>query len=104
MATRDERYNEADKLKEDGRLPEAVAMLEQLAADEPDFPLVHFALAKHYTSLGKHEDGIRHALKAVELEPNDAFSYTALSVIYQRAGKIREAEDAKAKAHSMQGH
>lgn len=103
MATREERYNQADKLKEEGKLPEAVDVLTQLALEEPDYALTFFALAKHCAALGRHEDAVKYALRAVELEPEDSFSYTALSVIYQRAGKIREAEDAKAKAHSM-GH
>jgi Flp pilus assembly protein TadD len=44
-------------------------------------------------------------LRACELEPNDAFSFTALSVTFQRAGKIQEAEDAMAHARTLQmGH
>jgi hypothetical protein len=38
----------------------------------------------------------------VELEPDDTFSYTALSVIYQRCGRIPEAEHAKAMAWQKQ--
>jgi hypothetical protein len=38
----------------------------------------------------------------VELEPDDGFSYTALSVIYQRCGRIAEAEHAKAMAWQKQ--
>jgi hypothetical protein len=37
-----------------------------------------------------------------ELEPNDPFSFTALSVTLQRAGKIPEAEEALARARMMQ--
>ena len=37
-----------------------------------------------------------------EIEPDDTFSYTALSVIYQRCGKIPEAEHAKAIAFNKQ--
>ena len=40
--------------------------------------------------------------KSSELEPDDTFSYTALSVIYQRCGKIPEAEHAKALAYNKQ--
>ena len=56
-------------------------------------------LAKLFADLAESDKAIAHAQKVVELEPDDTFSYTALSVIYQRCGKIPEAEDAKAKAY-----
>ena len=66
-------------------------------------------LAVLYGKLDKHEDAIRHAEKACELEPNDAFSFTAMSVTYQRAWQgtqnpqfIQLAETAMARAHALQ--
>ena len=50
------------------------------------------------TVQGEVEKAIEHANKVVELEPDDTFSYTALSVIYVKCGKIPEAEAAKAMA------
>ena len=52
--------------------------------------------------LAESDKAIAHAKKVVELEPDDAFSYTALSVIYQRCGRIPEAEHAKAMAWQKQ--
>ena len=52
--------------------------------------------------LAKHDDAIRHGLKVCELEPNEPFSFTAMSVTFQRAGKIPEAEDAMARARILQ--
>jgi Flp pilus assembly protein TadD len=52
--------------------------------------------------LRRHDEAIQHALKVCELEPKDAFSFTALSVTYQRAGHIPEAEEAMARARMMQ--
>ena len=59
-------------------------------------------LAKLYADLAESDKAIAHAKKVVELEPDDTFSYTALSVIYQRCGKIPEAEHAKAIAFNKQ--
>ena len=59
-------------------------------------------LAKLYADLAESDKAILHAKKVVEREPNDAFSYTALSVIYQRCGRISEAEHAKAMAYQKQ--
>lgn len=103
MPTREELYDEADRLKESGQLEAAVAKLQETVALDPTYALAHAGLAKHLTTLKRHDEAIVHALKVVELEPNEPFSYTALSVIYQRAGKIREAEDAKARANGMFG-
>ncbi len=52
------------------------------------------ALAVYQQKLGRFDDAIHHAKKVTELAPEDAFSFTQLSVIYQRCGKIFEAEDA----------
>ncbi|TWT88315.1 Tetratricopeptide repeat protein [Pseudobythopirellula maris] len=78
-------YDEADKLKASGDLEGAAAKLtEALAADE-DYSLAHAALAVVLQKRGMHEEAIAHARRVTEIEPNDPFSYTALSVTYQRA-------------------
>ncbi|HEY2880926.1 MAG TPA: tetratricopeptide repeat protein, partial [Pirellulales bacterium] len=68
----------------------------------PSYALAHSALAVVLQKLGQHEEAIEHARRACELEPNDPFSFTALSVTFQRAGKIPEAEEAMARARMMQ--
>jgi tetratricopeptide (TPR) repeat protein len=103
MPTREEIYDEADRLKDAGKLDEAVAKLQEALQVDPTYALAHSALAVVYGRLGKHDEAIRHGLKVCELEPTDPFSYTAMSVTYVRAGKIQEAEDAKARAAMLQG-
>ncbi|MFM7242993.1 MAG: hypothetical protein ACKO40_02290 [Planctomycetaceae bacterium] len=103
MATRDERYAEAERLKDGGDLAGAVAALESLVAEDTDFALAHSALAAWCTRLERHHDAVRHARRVVELEPRDPFSYTALSVACMRAGMIPEAEDALARSRMLQG-
>jgi Tfp pilus assembly protein PilF len=103
MPTNEELYAQADQLKAEGKLDEAAALLEKLLEQDPAYTLAHSALAVVYGRLKKHDDAIRHGLKVCELEPNDPFSYTAMSVTFQRAGKIPEAEDAMARAHMLEG-
>lgn len=103
MATRDDRYAEAERIKNAGDLAGAVSSLEQLVSEEPDFALAHSALAAWCTRLERHQDAVRHARRVVELEPRDPFSYTALSVACMRAGLIPEAEDALARSRMLQG-
>lgn len=103
MSTCDERYAAAEALKNQGRLAEAVAELESLVLEEPTFTLAHSALAAWCTRLERHDEAIRHARRACELEPHDPFSYTALSVACMRGGRIAEAEDALARSRILQG-
>lgn len=103
MATREDRYDAAHATKDAGRLAEAVAELETVVVDHPDFALAHSALAAWCTRLERHDDAVKHARRVCELEPHDPFSYTALSVACMRAGRIAEAEDALARSRSLQG-
>lgn len=103
MTSREDRYAAAEALKNEGQLSEAVAALETLVAAEPGYALAHSALAAWCTRLERHEEAIGHARKVCELEPNDPFSFTALSVACMRGGRIPEAEDALARSRMLQG-
>lgn len=103
MATRDERYAEAEGIKEAGDLANAVSVLERLVSDEPDFALAHSALAAWCMRLERFQDAVGHARRVVDLEPRDPRSYTVLSMACMRAGMIPEAEDALARSRMLQG-
>ncbi len=98
MPTPNELYDQAADLRDKGDKEAAVAKLEEAVTLDPGFAIGHGMLAKLYADLARSEQAIEHALKVAELEPDDAFSFTALSVIYQRCGRIPEAEHAKAMA------
>lgn len=102
MAEADKLYDEAHKLKESGDLEGAVTGWKAILENHPDHAITHQALAVYLQKLGQNDDAINHALKVTELIPNDPFSYTQLSVIYQRCGKIQEAEDAMEKSRQIQ--
>lgn len=103
MPTTDEMYADAQQFKIAGKLPEAVAKLEEILKVSPDHVLAHSALAVHLQKLGRPDEAVAHARRVAEIEPNDPFSFTQLSVICQRCGRIQEAEDAMARAHVLQG-
>jgi len=111
MADAVELYDQADKLKDEGKLEAAVAKFKEALAADPNYALAHSALAIVEQKLGHHEAAVEHAQKVCELAPNDPFSYTALSVILQRvyAGTgdmqyIRLAEEAMEKSRTLQMH
>ena len=102
MPTASQRYDEAIELKEAGKLEEAVARLEALAGDQPDFALAHAALSVFYSKMERHEEAVAQAQRVCELDPSDPFSFMAMSLTCQRAGKLAEAEQALAQAMELQ--
>jgi tetratricopeptide (TPR) repeat protein len=104
-----QQYNQVEKLIDDEKFPEAIAGLNAILQQDESFVLGHLALARVYTKTGQHVEAIEHGEQACELEPNDPFNFTALSVTYQRAWAgtqeqqyITKAEDAMAKAQALQ--
>ena len=102
-------YSEAEKLKDDGNLEEAISKLQAIIEQDDSFILAHLTLAVLFGRVNKHEEAVQHGEKACELEPNEAFNFTAMSVTYQRAFAgtqnqqyIQKAEDAMARAHMIQ--
>ncbi len=101
-------YDQADALKEQGKLDEAVAKLNEALAIDGNYALAHSALAILLQKLGKNEEAVQHAQRVCELEPSDPFSYTSMSVICQRvyAGTqntefIRLAEEAMERSRQL---
>ena len=102
MPTANELYDQAADLRDRGDKEGAITKLEEAIALDSGFAVGHGMLAKLHADLAHADKAIEHALKVAELEPDDAFSFTALSVIYQRCGRIPEAEHAKAVAYQKQ--
>lgn len=109
MSTITERYNAAEKLKDENKFDEAVELLKGIVEEEPNHVLTHLTLCRIYTLQQKFDVAIEHGQKAIELEPNEPFNYTALSVTYQKvwAGTneqkyIQMAEDAMAESRRLE--
>jgi Flp pilus assembly protein TadD len=110
MTDSHELYDKAEKLKDEGTNDEAIAVLCDLLAEDEGHTLSHLALAVLYGKVNQHEKAIEHGRRACELDPHDAFGFTALSVTYQRAWQgtqrqeyIQLAEEAMAQAHAIEG-
>ena len=88
---------------------QAIAKLTELLAQDDSYTLAHLALAVLYEKVGKPEDSVKHGQRACELEPDDPFNFTAMSVTFQRvfAGTndpkyIQLAEDAMAESRRLE--
>ncbi|TWT89288.1 tetratricopeptide repeat protein [Neorhodopirellula pilleata] len=102
------RYNDVEKLIDEEKFEEAIIGLTSIVAEDDSFVLAHLALARVYTKTGQHDLAIQHGEKACQLEPDDAFNFTAMSVTYQKAWAgtqnqeyITKAEDAMAQAQRL---
>jgi len=59
------------------------------------------ALGMALLKLERYDDATASLQKAIALNPNDQFGWTSLSICHQRAGRIKEAEDAAGKARIL---
>ncbi len=79
----------------------AIEEYQKALALSPDWTDVMHALATAYSKLGRHDEAIATVQRVIELDPDDAFAYTSLSIFLQRKGLIPEAEAASAKARMI---
>ena len=80
---------------------EAIAEYEQALELKPQWTDAMHALAMAHMSAGTLDDAIRIGNEIVELDKEDAFAHTSLSMFYQRKGMIEEAEKEAAKARMI---
>ena len=83
------------------RHSEAVAAYQEALAISPDWTDALHGLAMAYMHLGNLDEAIRIGMRIVELDPDDSFAHTSLSMFYQRKGLIPEAEAEGAKARMI---
>lgn len=102
MSTKEERYDQAIARQQSGDIEGAIADLEALVRDYPDYALGYAALSVFYSRMGRHGEAIEAAERVCELEPEDPFSFVALSLICQKAGQIARAEMALMEARRAQ--
>jgi len=98
----------ASALKGEGKFQEAIDKLNELLAIDQSFVRAHLALSVLYHETKDYDNSVKHAEQVVELEPDDSFNFSALSITYQRAFEhtrdpafIEKAELAKAKSQSV---
>src|SRR5687767_4430729 len=96
MATFKELFREGRQLQVNKYFDSALAKLQAAADVEEKTSTALQAMPQCYTELGRHEEAIEVAKKAVEKEPDDQCSYISLSRAYQRGGFMPEAEYAMA--------
>jgi Flp pilus assembly protein TadD len=84
-----------------GEFDEAVATYDQALAVKADWSEALHGKAMALMKGGNVDAAIETGKRIVELEPDDAFAHTSLSIFYQRKGMIEEAEKEAAKARMI---
>jgi tetratricopeptide (TPR) repeat protein len=96
--TAEDLYYDAIERLADGRASEAVAGFRAALTLQNDFLDARHGLILALDADGKVDEGIATALQLIADEPDDVLAYTSLSILYQHAGRVPEAEAASAKA------
>lgn len=109
MSELTQKYNDAEKLKDEGKYEDAIKLLDEILAEDETHILSHLTLCRIHTLTQNFDKAIAHGQRACELEPSDPFNFTALSVTFQRAWAgtqeqkyIQMAEDAMAESKRLE--
>lgn len=79
----------------------AIETYQKALEARPNWTDCMLALAEAYNRAERYDEAIAQGLAIVELEPNNAFAHTSLSVFYMRKNMIPEAEAEAAKARMI---
>jgi tetratricopeptide (TPR) repeat protein len=101
MASAIELYKKGLALFGQQKHEEAIAAYDAALSERPDWEEALHAKAMALMKAGRIDEAIAIGRRIVELNPEDAFAHTSLSIFYQRKGMIEEAEKEAAKARMV---
>ena len=94
-------YLEGLALFGEDRHEEAIERYDASLEVDPEWTEAMHGKAMALMQLERYDEAIEIGLRIVELDPDDAFAHTSLSMFYQRKGMIEEAEAEGAKARMI---
>ncbi len=98
MPTREELFERAVGLYAQTKFEEAALAYRAVLEADPRYTEALHGLAMSCFQLHRYDEAIDTAKKILEIDPDDAFAHTGLSMFYQRKGMISEAEKEQAEA------
>jgi tetratricopeptide (TPR) repeat protein len=101
MADATEHYMKGLKLFGQARHLEAIEEYRQALQADPGLTDALLALATAQMNANLLDEAIESGRKLVEIDKEDPFAHTTLSMIYQRKGMIEEAEKEQARARML---
>jgi tetratricopeptide (TPR) repeat protein len=97
----EELFYEGSDLHGEKRYDEAMERFDRCLAIDADYTDAILGKAMVHLERGEHEQAIALGRRLAELAPDDVLAFTSLSMFYERAGMIKEAEEAGAKARML---
>ncbi len=97
----EELFYRGSDLHGEGRHDEALECFERCLELDPGYTDAILGKAMVYVARQEYDRAIELGKRLVELAPDDPLAYTNLSLFYQRAGRIEEAEEAGARARML---
>jgi tetratricopeptide (TPR) repeat protein len=102
MPSAEEHYDRGVDLFAEGRYDDAITAYGEALAVDPGFVDALHGLAMAHAEKGELDAAIAAAKRITEASPDDPLGYTSLSMLYQRAGQIAEAETAANQARVLE--
>ncbi|HEX7681106.1 MAG TPA: tetratricopeptide repeat protein [Thermoanaerobaculia bacterium] len=90
-------YNEGAELANAGKIPEAIAKLEEAVTTKPDLTAGYEALAKLYIRSKNYDKAIDRANKALEIDSDNQDMFTVLTEAYTAKGDKAKAGEYRKK-------
>ena len=77
----------------EGKVEEAVRMIKEIIADDPDIIDAYFSLGNIYFKHGDYEEAIANFRESLDRRPDDPFTVINIANAYRRMGEYEEAEE-----------
>jgi tetratricopeptide (TPR) repeat protein len=97
----EELFYEGSDLHGEGRYDEALVCFDRCLAIDPAYPDAILGKAMTHLERGDTAQAIALGKRLAEVAPDDVLTFTSLSMFYERAGMIKEAEEAGAQARML---
>jgi arylsulfatase A-like enzyme/Tfp pilus assembly protein PilF len=88
-------FNELSRAREmglDGKVDDAVRIIQGIIASDPDVTDAYFALGNIYFQAQRYQDAIHYFEQALGRKPDDSFAAINIALAYEATGNFEEAE------------
>ena len=90
-STPQNRYHESSILIREEKYYDAIKILNELIAEDPNNPRYHYKLGEAYYGLGELDKALLEEQEAVRINPNMALAYVTLGQIYEQQNELDKA-------------
>jgi arylsulfatase A-like enzyme/predicted Zn-dependent protease len=88
-------FNELSRAREmglDGKVEEAVRIIQGIIATDPDVTDAYFSIGNIYFQAQRYKDAVQYFEQALGRKPDDSFAAINIALAYEAMGKFEEAE------------